>query len=83
VGFGKYHYKIRKKERSSQRGATGSVGFHQEKQQFHFIFMWILLIKNELLQQLGTFKKLLSCILYQKLSDSNLGNTQEMIDNYN
>jgi hypothetical protein len=77
IGFGKYHYKS---EKSSQEGDWPLVGFSPRKTAISLYIYVDTANQNELLQQLGTFKKSVSCIYIKKLSDINLEILKKMID---
>jgi hypothetical protein len=77
IGFGQYHYKS---DRSSQEGDWPLVGFSPRKAALSLYVYMDTADQKELLKQLGTFKKGVSCIYVKKLSDINLEILKEMID---
>lgn len=77
IGFGKYHYKSK---RSSQEGDWFYVGFSPRKAAFSIYLMSGFNGYEDLLKDLGTYKKSSGCCLYiKKLEDVNIPVLKKLI----
>lgn len=78
VGFGKY---LLKSEKNTQGSEWPLVGFSPRKQNLTLYIMPGNEDREDVLEELGKYKKSVSCIYLNKLSDADQGVLAKMIEN--
>jgi hypothetical protein len=76
IGFGQYHYKS---ERSSQEGDWPMIGFSPRKAAISLYVYSGCDGQDDLLKELGKFKKGAACIYVNRLSDVNIEVLKKLI----
>jgi len=76
IGFGQYHYKS---ERSKQEGDWPLIGFSPRKAAISLYVYSGCAGQDDLLKELGKFKKGAACIYVNKLSDINIDVLKKLI----
>jgi hypothetical protein len=77
IGFGQYHYKS---ERSTQEGDWPRMGFSPRKANLTVYIMPGFAKYEPLLKKLGKYKKSVSCLYINKLSDVDLPTLRKILE---